>query len=250
MTDLRGLVQNRAGARVGLRIQGLGVDGSEEAARIRELGKRALPAYPGEGVIKPVVVPPPPLLPAITSLTSYRVCAEMLAAVYRGALLDRFDLSSYFGFPDIQSNQATYIKLCKVVDLMTLYEIPPAAWVLFSFDVWKQYGATGGPPTVAWTFSAPRLTEKRDWFAARRDEYFGGRTYFSEEHLALVQRWRRMWERLMSLRPQTRVELLAVVDEFFPGDSYEKAVEAAQVSSRRLEQYLREAIEDGRMVWG
>jgi len=243
------LLTKRAGVRLGLRLLGLAVDGSAEAERLRALGKRALPPYPGENLIKPIVVPPPPLLPAITDLIGYDICVARVAACYRGALLERFGLHSAFLSTGPRSNKSHYLKLSRVVDLMTAFEVPPAAWVLFSFDVWKEYGATDGPPTVAWTFSEKRLIENRAWFENRRDQYFGGRVYYAEEHIALVKQWKLMWDHLMIHRPQTREELLRIVEAFFPNDSYEKGVALAQASSRRLEKYLMEAIEDGRMVW-
>lgn len=244
--ELRLLVGDR---KVGLRLSGGAVGGSEEADRIRDLGHRLLPPYPGEGVIKPIVVPPPQPLPPSSELVTYAQCVEQLAGWYRGVLRDRFGYVSGFGGSDVRKMK-DYRKLCDFVDELVKAQVPPASWVLFSFDVWAEYGRTGGPPTVAWVFSLNRLRENRKWFEDKQARYFGGRTYFAEEHIELVHKWRMMWDAVMVARPQTREQLLVVVDRFFPGTSYEKAVNAAQVSTRRLEQYLREAVEQGRPVWG
>lgn len=240
-SDLQALL----GRRVGLRLHGDLTDGSAEEGRLRKLGVRILPPYPGEHVIKPAIVPPPALLP---ETATYREAVEILAAFYRGALEERFNLKSAFGYGDVR-NMKNYKKFCTTVDAMYRLKIAPAAWVLFSFDVWAEYSVTDGPPTAVWTFSVSRVESKAVWFQDWVGRYKGGRSYFAEEHIKLVRTWRSMWDELMILRPNDRPGLVAIVEKHFLGDSYEKAVKTAQDSSRRLEQYLIDAINKGRMVW-
>lgn len=239
--DLRVLL----GKRVGLRLAGQVTDGSDEENRLRKLGVRLLPPFPGEHVIKPAIVPPPELLP---ELLSYQGCVELLVAFYRGALEERFSLRSSFGRGDVR-RMKNYSKFCLAVDAMSKLKVAPAAWILFSFDVWRETGVTKGPPTTVWTFSVGRIIEKNAWFQDWASRYRGGRSYFADEHLKLVRAWRAMWDDLMITRPADREELVIIVEKHFPADSYEKAVLAAQISSQRLGQYLLDAINNGRMVW-
>jgi len=240
--DLRGMI----GKRVGLQLTGE-LDGNTELERLKELGQRLLPPYPGENLIRPVTVPAPEAFPAVLP---YEECVGILAAFYRGGVETYYGMQSRYGMT-AGRKLANYSALCLVVDALSRRQVPPASWVMFSFDVWQEFGPTGSqrPPTVMWVFSLGRVVQKHDWFTNWSDKYRGGRTFFATEHLGLVKAWREMWDELLRVKPQTRSELGAIVDKHFPGDSFEKRVVSAQGCSRRLERQLLAAIQEGKLVW-
>src|SRR5581483_10806942 len=110
--------------------------------------------------------------------------------------------------------------------LMQELGVPPAAWVLFSFWVWREFGPVAKrkkyAPPVAFVFSAKRLAEKFDWFDEQRDRWTGARTAMVPEHRRLAEDWRDMWRQLQLAQPGDREAVRAVVETWFPGDVWER----------------------------
>lgn len=235
--------------RLGLTMAGGAPDPTVETARLEALGARALPPYPGPTLIRPAIIPHPLQLREYPGQT-YEGSAKLVAGFYRAALGLRFNVSSHaFVMGDI-TNHDVYPSLCHLIEVMWEREVAPAAWVLFSCDVWKAYQVTKGPPTFAFVTSAKRVAERLEWFEQERDRYAGGQTLFSDAHMQLAQQWRSMWDHLRRESPQDRTHLLQIVDQHFHEEAYERQVTAAQRANRALQTSIDRTVRAGGLVWG
>lgn len=229
-------------------IAGTACDGTAERARLVELGRRALPRYPGTDVIPAVVIPPPPLL---DDRMNYTGRVRHLATGYRGALMAVYRKRSFFmltgtGYPPCHKD---YGRLADAAMLLFEAKIAPAAWCLFSFSIWKVMEHTRRPPTVKWVFSCERFESQREWYESERTRWARRIERPVREHLELGDRWKRMWADLLRKRPPDRPRLLAILDEHFPGDSYERAVECARKAAWEAQVRIDRRIAAGEIPW-
>lgn len=216
--------------------------------RLRELGKRYLPPDITEKSIPLVRTPPPPMLSAGLSDVDK---VKALAAAYRGAVDARFpQLGRCFVMlrGDIEKHKF-FPTMLAAAAFMEEHQISPAAWCLFSVDVWKQWQITSGPPTLAFVFSHARLTDRLAWFEDEKDAYMGNTVLYSEEAKALAIRHKAMWDVLMRENPRDRPSLCAIVDRYFPGDTYETMLERAKNGQLQLQRELDAAVKKGVIVW-
>lgn len=140
--------------------------------------------------------------------------------------------------------------LAQFAGAMRLSGVLPAAWVAFSFDVWRMAGRTDGPPTMAWTFSLNRLRDARGWYEQELERYTGSTFVVSDELRRLQHAHDAMWQDMLRENPQDGPSTWAVIDRHFPGDAWERAVERAAAGQRRLRRDIDEAVARGAILWG
>ena len=224
---------------------------SDKAGRIKELGKRGLPPYPGVSFIQEIVVPAPALLPKDGEAYDW---VRVLAAAYRAGCKHRFGLVNNFMLYGKLGRNKAYPTVLKAAHRMVEFEIAPVAWTLFSFDCWREsvgrdsFG--GSPPGVSWTFSSNRLEVRRDWFEDRKEDYSVRRTRVGPKHQGLIQDWNEMWRYLILHNPSDRRGVLKICDGFFPEDSYEKRVVAAKSEVVRMQMEIDRLVSEGGDLWG
>ena len=242
----------RAGARVGGLSIGSRVGtktNAERIERIRQLAKRGLPEYPGHRMIPELTLAPPALLRPERDSRAY---VAMLAAAYRAAWTSTSGHSDCWFWPGPQHQ--LYGLLFEAGMELELAKIPPVAWALFSFQVWT--GAVGGraykSPPVKWVYSLTRCEARTfTWFnESYRETYCLPKTRIAPKHAELLQDWREMWQALLAQEPETREEAMTVIDQFFPGMTFEKRVEAAKTEARRQQVELDNAVAKGGGLWG
>jgi hypothetical protein len=176
---------------------------------------------------------------------------KTLAQSYRGAIFRKFRSPSYFMSRGDVSKHGSYGLLLKAAEQISTYQIAPAAWCLFSIDVWAETVVQlKSPPTVAFVFSEMRLEQRVFWFEAERDNYAGGEIKYGPNHLKLASDWMTMKQELLRLRPQTREELTKVVDRYFPGDSYDRRLANAAAEARRIQAQIDRSVAEGEVLWG
>jgi hypothetical protein len=216
--------------------------------RIEKLGVRCLPSYPGISMIPEVIVGTPALLTTDCNdggLSHVR----MLASAYRSVCHYKHDFSCLFMLNGDPTCHERWSLLLKASGKMLVAKIPPVAWVQFSFDVWSDTIDEDSAPTVAWTFSLTRLKNRVDWFEAFKDQYCIRRTSVGPKHQQLILDWQEMWHRLHQADPRTRDELVAIVEDVFPDDSFELRVASARVEVRRLQVEVDRLLAEGGELW-
>jgi hypothetical protein len=223
--------------------------GTDVLQRIRALGERALPPMPDVDMVPPVRVPSPaklrvpPMHPADEVL--------VLARAYRTVLKQRTGASSLFMLRGDVLTHKDFARLREAAALLRELEVPPVAWVLFSFDVWAEHGPArvrGKPPSVSFVFSQKRIAERFDWFDRERDRYTGTRHFMAPTHRQLCEDHAAMLTELMRLPLESRSEVLAVIDRYFPGDSFERRLNQARAEARKLQDEVTRAVEMGSLL--
>lgn len=202
-------------------------DGGAVEARLRELGQRLIPPEP---VVPPVEVPEPRRL---TSELTEPQRVEFLAAAYRAVVARRYSVKSNYMARGQLDVHAHYVRLVALSSEMLEAGVAPLAWVIFSFDRWRQSakGASGrSPPPTKWVWSKKRWREAQAWF--REERYVGVELRATPLARELYADWRALWTELMIKNPSTRQEVAAVVDRYFPGRSWEERLLSARQEQR------------------
>lgn len=222
---------------------------AEVDRRIRQLGDRALPEYPGSRLVPDVTVPPPvQLRPEMDPVDRVR----MLGSAHRSTFTARYpDLRGKNNFMCFGSplKHPLFDKVLACADHLLYGRIPPLSWVLFSFDVWKRCkGSDGRPPSAKWILSPNRAAPgsgSRQWFEAEREEYCRHRVVLGPKHRELLQSWEGMWRELRQAEPTTRADVWDVIYRHFPGDAWRLRVAAAKGEALRLQQQIDRTVAEG-----
>lgn len=231
---------------MGTCVPGRGIGSDLEDRVIAELGARALPPYPGLGLVPEVAIPAPrPIPPGLADPARVR----LLAAAFRSACWLRHALRSPFMLHGRLEVNPAYLTVATAGRKLEALAVPPVAWTLFSFDVWRETVSADGPPPTKWTFSVDRIVSRLGWFERERENYCVRRGRSGPLHQELVRDWVAMWRALRSYNPSTRAEVLAVLDSFFPGDSWEARVIAAKAEVVTLQREVDRLLEVGGDLW-
>jgi len=220
-----------------------------EGHRLKTLGARALPPFPGPDVIKPVVVPgPAKISPGCSDLEA----VKMLVGAYQDSVESRWPGQRCWSFRrgEITKSKHWPLLLAAATRMRDL-EIAPGAWCLFSADVWREHStaANAPPPPPTFVFAKSRMENRLDWFDDECDRYRGGHAMFAPAHLALAQRWKDLWRDLHKESPQDRPRLLVILERHFPGDSWERGLRQARDETEALRRTVTELVKRGVSSW-
>jgi len=231
-----------------------------------EPGGGIIPRFPDpDKDYRAVRLPSPP---CIQKEASDLDAAWLLVKAYRGAV-ERilkepcFMFANYKG-AELQRSQF-YEMLVEGSRTMRELEIPPASWVMFSFDAWNEVTKRGGkkrPAPINFVFGARRVRERSGWFARVETDYRNMRRIFAKEHMDYHRRLRgcyqlglRALERVQKENAgYTDVELLrarlnAIVEQEFPGGN-QAWLERARAAGEAHRATLAECLANGEFVWG
>lgn len=205
---------------------------------------RDVPPPPWE-LVGYATVPYPPLLEADMSATE---AAIRISDAYRGAVTRYMQLDVRWAFGRGAFQRSRFWKvLLAARDAMLEREIPPAAWAAWSVNVWRIFGSTKRPPPVPWLLGAGRIVERSGWFEREAGAYMGGRIVNGPKKLALLERYARMRRAIDVARAWASPA--EVVERFFPGDAFDRAVEAARAEVVATQAKLRTDVDMGVFVW-
>ncbi len=228
---------------------GKATDGGTLEARLRELGARLLPPEPQDRDGKPLTYEiPAPLRLEATLTEPQRV--ERCAAAYRAVLLRRFGIKSAYMRRSALEPHAHYARLAVLSLSMQEARIAPLAWVIFSFDRWTHTPRgkdKRSPPPAKWVWSPKRWKEQRAWLEEERYDAVELRT--APEAQALYTDWRNLWIELMQRAPETREELAAIVDRWFPGNSWEQRLARARTQTWDYQARVQRELAAGGWPW-
>lgn len=208
----------------------------EERERIQKLGVRVIPPDPTP-LVNPVDVPTPkPIDPALSEPER----AALLAQIYREVGKSRFKCEFYAYATGEPHEWAGYKQMAEAANMLCRRGIPPEAWCLVSFDIFREVTKFGGPPKPLWVWNPERIGRNALLFEGAQFPYSTDRRVLCPQHLYLVYDWRRMWAEILRQKPKLRVELEALVEQVFPGTSYEDRVVKAQAEQA----WMQRAVND------
>lgn len=207
-----------------------------------------MPRYPGPEVIPSAMVPGPPKLPADARGAD---AAGWLLKAYRGAIESRFGGRCQVLRKRGTLERSRYLKgLVEAAELLRDYGFPPAAWAMFSVDVWRKYEATTTrKPGLGWVFSPKRIEDRHGWFRREEGRYCTRRAVFSRIAQDLMRGYRHMTYALAQAGAQSEQEIRAVVEQYFPGDSYEQTAAKARQRALADQRLINDRVARGEWVW-
>ena len=221
---------------------GVGMAGSAKGAHDWKAGG-GVPPFPGWSMLPGALTPGPPKLDPDEP---DRARALLLVRLYRACAERRFKKPSFpLGRVDVQKSKH-YAAILECARALLDHDVAPAAWVAFSFDVWRDHSSAEGAkkaPPLRWVFSASRVSERAGWFASEESSYCGGRAKFGPSHNELIRRHAAMRAESARTSPQEAAA------KYFPDGLFERLVAEARVESRREQARLREAVARGEWIW-
>jgi hypothetical protein len=218
------------------------IGGPAQLAGLKELCGRGWPARP---VLTALTIPPPPPLPAGREPAELRA---ILSKTYRNVVAQTWKVTARFG---TTRGAAKYDgMLDAAAELLQEAGVPPARWVLFSASQWLLLGEASerqmGAVAAKWVYSRKRLEEQLG--RASEVELFGA--YPTNRSLVdLWSQWHAFTLAVVWAAPKTRDEVLTVVDQYFPGERYEKMMAKAEQEQARLQRWIDSTVTEGGVVW-
>jgi hypothetical protein len=122
--------------------------------------------------------------------------------------------------------------------------VPPAGWVVWSFEVWRGLGRTKKPPSLVWTFSTKRIGGDLAWYQHEGYDEIGGRKVKGPLEDAFYPRDAAMREAAIWTDDATEV-----VARYFP-EGYAQAVEAVQREAEQMRAKVARRLAAGEWLWG
>jgi hypothetical protein len=203
------------------------------------LGAR-IPNLPRFPQLKSATIPHPPRL---SPDASTELAAREIARAYAGA----YEAST--GKPCWAARRPERTKnwalLLAAAEFIRDADVPPAAWVAWSFDVWAK--KTGRPPPISWVFSVRRLGDRFDWFSHDHYDEIGGTIVAGPKEKGMFQRYTALLEAID--REGAHADAAPLVARYFP-EGWDAAVAAVEREIRQTRERLETQLADGAWLWG
>jgi hypothetical protein len=183
-------------------------------------------------------VPEPPLLDPERSDDEH--IAQLLKC-HQGCVESRYKGRC---FVRVTRRSKLWLKLVEAVTKLVEHEVSPAAWAMFSIDIWQQHHGSKQPP-LAWVWSVSRIEEHHGWFHSEECHYRGGLIVQPASMKELVERWKRVND-----AARCGVDTAAAAELYFPGDLYQRLVERARSDIPQMQAWLNERMSRGDWLWG
>jgi hypothetical protein len=193
-------------------------------------------------VCDPVTLPEPPTLPK-ESTDEER--AERLAQTYQAVCRARYDVVWRYRRGAIARSK--HFKMLRATGAYFVEkDIAPAAWVSWSFEVWRSMGNTK-PPPIGWVFGMKRVEERRGWFSSEASSHGGGQLVDVPARRELVARWYAL--RMAILREGAWLDPSALVARYFPGKTWDRMARRAKLDAEATKNRLRAEADAGEFLW-
>lgn len=200
---------------------------------------------PDLGQLGGVVVPEPPLLNPEDTRERH---AFLLSSWFTEGLHHAYGKRPWvFGRCAITDHKY-FPMLCLAARAFQAHAIPPAAWIAFSIDVWRQHNTSDFPPAT-WVFSAKRIEERRAWFRQECTAYLGKDVSLSPSARALAVLRDRLMRALREEFVETDAHARRVVDRYLPEERCAHLQARARQETRDLNADLRRRMHLGKWVW-
>lgn len=222
-----------------------------------------VPRFPSAQMLNIPHLPSPPLFkPEMKDLD----LAWALIKLYNGAI-ERIFKEPSFLFGSRRTTDLTRSKYYKLLveggRMLIELEFPPAAWIMFSFDAWRDINKSTSkktPPPINFVFGERRIMDRRGWFSREMSGYCSRRLMASALAKDIVTRMydvqRLRWAVLEKMerkygylpKEEARKALTELVEIFFPG-GFDSWVERAQEKSAEDQAQIQQLVADGEFIW-
>lgn len=209
-------------------------------------GEMGVPRYPGPAVAVPARVPPPPRLPE--GLPD-KDAVEWLLRAYRGAYTSRTKKKCWVNLGKNPAKSKNWKPMLEAAQLLRDHEIAPAAWCLWSMELWAKYGKAGTTPPLLWVFGKGRINEREGWFKHEAEHYTESRLVFSPFAQELLRRYAFMQRELILSGAQDEAAVAVVVQRWFPGKLYDELSECAKARAQDDQARMTAAVRRGDWIW-
>jgi hypothetical protein len=130
------------------------------------------------------------------------------------------------------------------------HDIAPAAWALFSCEVWRDTNSTRRPPPQAWVWLESRVDQHHGWFRhGWRGNDIGHRVLMGEAGREAMRRWSELQNELRGARAMTPDTVAPIVAKWFPDGTYDHLKERAAFEAKRTQRDLNERALAGEWVY-
>lgn len=195
--------------------------------------------------VKSAQRPYPPKMPPDAS--GPLAVARFVAKVYAAAHLHETGKPYWPFVRPLPPSSPHYPKLLGAGRTFHEEDVRPARWVMWSTDCWHALGRAGMPPPH-FVFSPERFIEHFSWFLREERGYATRLDIVGPLEKALAVRWFAMRRAVLLRAPGETGE--SIVERWFPGDTWERAVAAAQVEATRMQAELDRRVARGDWLWG
>lgn len=210
-----------------------------------------IPSYPTVDVVPAIEVP---RMPSVLATGDQVANVTLLVTAYRAAVRHRFGdvrQCNVYARGGVHRGVRNFRMLASFAELLVDVDVKPHGWCMFSIDGWASYKGDGSVPPVPYVFSRSRLQKQHGWYRSTCVEARSTGVGLAPLHRLLIARWNHMQAALVGLsHPRTVQAVRAVINQFFPGDSWDRAVEAAREESEQISTSLASSVSDGRWIWG
>lgn len=226
---------------------GLRCGGPRAGPRVKSDYLAELFPHPTFDEMRTAIVPHPPKIPEASDTKS---AVEMIVRSYRGAVEHRTGKRCWSCPKDVVKSKF-YSSLAAGAQEMRSREIAPAAWSLFSYDVWNserngEKRENPCPPLV-WVYAPKRIIERYGWFKGVCGNELGRRVVPSPEQIAFFVRYTGMQRALW--RSGVTLEMAqAAVRGWFP-EGREAALRVVTEGNIVQQQLLDRRMAAGDWLW-
>lgn len=202
---------------------------------------RGIPDYPR---LRSATIPNPPLLAEDASDAE---AAHALAKAYRGAFEAATGQPCWAArLPQVVKTKKTWALLLEAGAMLRDSAVPPAGWVAWSFTVWRSFGRSRKPPTLAWCFSTKRIGGDLKWYQHEGYDEIGGLIVSGPIEKNFARRYMAMRDAADRGLGGSAEALLA---HFFP-EGYAQALQATHKEAEQTRDALARRLADGDWLWG
>lgn len=208
-------------------------------------GHGGVPRFPGPTVLLPATVPGPREIPEELSDAD---AVEWALKAYRGCVEARTKKKCWVFCRKGEAQKSKHWSmLLAAVKHMREQRWQPGAWVLWASGIWHE--RTKKPPPLKFIFNTTFMVEQANWFEHELGHFCASRVVYNDAAKAILYRYQSMREELMQSGAETPDAVKSVVEKFFPNDSYESSIAAANARTREDQAIINMRIQRGDFLW-
>lgn len=226
---------------------GLGLRGKMRGGGPPPPGQGGVPRFPGPTLLVPLTVPGPREIPADLGDED---AVEWMLKMYRGAVEKKTGKRCWV-FPkkgDARKSKH-WPKLKQAMELFREYRWAPGTWVQWMFATWFTDGRRKTPPNTGYVFNPTYMMERSGWFEAEQASYQATRLVYNDIAKAILARYRKMQEELVSTGARSEEAVRSVVEKHWPNGLYEKALMRANTRTRSDQATVAQKLLSGDWLW-
>jgi len=209
-------------------------------------------------ICPPATTPMPRKLPEDTSsrTRSELELVSRLVWAYRATVKGLWGRKTTAYRVPLKHGDREFAQLLEVAKLLREEEIAPIAWATWVMDGYlarmpkTERGAKPKPPFLTSVFCVSKVRENAELFGRELGDRMGGQIIPTPIRDELVRKHRAMMNALYGLPDRSdEAAVLAVVEQYFPDDSFERWVSSANLEVRQVMLETKRKAQLGEYVW-